>query len=632
MKRLFCACLFILFHLASNAQDADSISVALAKASHDSVRVKILSYQSENAPDGIWEGYTVQLKELTEKKLTEENDARLKKFYAKYLAVALNNLALDESNKGNNDQAETYWEESQKMAHEAGDLSLEAIALSNVCRQYYNGGQLEKAFDGFHQALKIHRLLGDSSRIATSLNYLGDIYRTQKDLQNAAKSYAEALHMLLAVHDTVRLADVYNRLGMVATMKNDEEGAMTYYTNALSIYERKGMKRGAINIQFQLGKMKAKIGKMKESLPYYYRTLAMLKNTEQNYILMHCLSSMGQAYYFLGQLDSATHYFQQHILIDKDFKYPDILLETTKLSYKIQKQRGNMTMALGMHELFLRASDSIYNDASRKAVLKSQYKYEYDKKALLDSLKTETEKNVMEARLAQEKTQRYGLLGGIVLVLMTAGFGFSQYRAHQRLKELKLRNQIASDLHDEVGSAISSISLFAGMARMKRGENTEVLVEKIEETSRETINTMSDIVWSIEPANDNFQNVLRKMKQFGEQLTASLNIDFKFIVEPGIDKLSLDMKQRKNIYLVYKEAVNNSCKHAQPTAITVTLRKNSGAIVMTVLDNGLGFDVNQKSSGYGTGSMKARTADLNGNLAIISSAETGTSITLTVPL
>lgn len=704
----------VFLNVIAFAQTPNSISEALAKAPNDSARVRILAHQSETAADGVWESYTVHLKALTEKKLAEESVPRLRKYYAKYLAVALNNLALDESNKGRYISAENYWEESQRMAREAGDPSQEAIALSNLCRQYYNGGQLQKALDGFHRALNVFRATNEKARIATSLNYLGDVYRTQHDLPNAYKSYTEALQILESINDRMRLADSYNRLGMIATMENDESRAVGYYTKALNIYEQKGFTRGVINMQFQLGKLMQKVGKLKESLPYFYETLAMLKKTEQNYILMNCLSSIGQVYYLLGQPDSASQYFNRHILIDKDFKYPDILIESTKLLYRTYKQQGKDALALGAHELYFRATDSIFNDKSRKAVLKSQYKYEYDKKALVDSLKIEneknilearrlkteaeknviaarlvqeqnrrykieteknlaearrlkieteknvleanlireknkryttevekkvaearrlkieTEKNVLEANLIQAKNQRYALMGGVLLLLLIAGFAFSQFRVRKRLEELKLRNQIASDLHDEVGSAISSISLFAGMARMKGGSGNEELVEKIEETSRETINTMSDIVWSIEPANDTFQNVLRKMKQFGEQLTNSLNIKFQFTVQPGIEKLALDMKQRKNIYLIYKEAVNNSCKHAKPTEITVVLRKDSGTLEMIVSDNGQGFDVTRETSGYGTSSMKTRSADLNGRLEITSSAR-GTTVALKIP-
>jgi ligand-binding sensor domain-containing protein/two-component sensor histidine kinase len=220
----------------------------------------------------------------------------------------------------------------------------------------------------------------------------------------------------------------------------------------------------------------------------------------------------------------------------------------------------------------------------------------------------------------------------LIIAIACLAYIIYRYRINQLIKVHQMRNQIASDLHDDVGSAISSISLFAGMARMKQGKEVDELIEKIEETSRETINTMSDIVWSIEPANDNFQNVLRKMKQFGEQLAAPLNIAFRFSTDLDIEKLSLNMRQRKNIYLVYKESVSNACKHAQPTEISVTLQKNSKALVMTVNDNGRGFDANQESSGYGIGSMKARMTELNGKLEIISSTQEGsTRIVLTVP-
>src|SRR5688572_18903853 len=97
LMRLLCPVLALL-HLTSVAQESNTVSEALARASNDSVRVTILSYQSENAADGIWEGYTVQLKALTEKKLNEEKAPQLRKFYARHLAAALNNLGLAESN------------------------------------------------------------------------------------------------------------------------------------------------------------------------------------------------------------------------------------------------------------------------------------------------------------------------------------------------------------------------------------------------------------------------------------------------------------------------------------------------------------------------------------------------------
>ena len=171
-RRLFFIAL-ILFQVPAVAQEGDP----LAKAPNDSVRIQLLSQLSGTAPAGEWEGYTVQLKALAEKKLAEAKSAGLKRFYAKHLAIALNNLGLDASNKGNDKKAAEYWEQCQVVARQAGDLTLEATSLSNVCRQYYNNGQLEKAATGFHQALGIFRLIGDQSRIASSLNYLGDIYR-----------------------------------------------------------------------------------------------------------------------------------------------------------------------------------------------------------------------------------------------------------------------------------------------------------------------------------------------------------------------------------------------------------------------------------------------------------------------
>jgi signal transduction histidine kinase len=197
---------------------------------------------------------------------------------------------------------------------------------------------------------------------------------------------------------------------------------------------------------------------------------------------------------------------------------------------------------------------------------------------------------------------------------------------------MKLRNQIASDLHDEVGSAISSISLFAGMARMKKGKPVDELVEKIEETSHETMSNMSDIVWSIEPANDNFENVIKKMKHFGEQMSSSLNITSEFLCEPAIQRLSLDMLQRKNVYLIYKEAINNACKHSKGSLVKTILRKQDRKLNMTISDNGIGFSIAQDRLGHGIVNLETRASMIGGELSIQSSPQEGTTICLILPL
>lgn len=235
---------------------------------------------------------------------------------------------------------------------------------------------------------------------------------------------------------------------------------------------------------------------------------------------------------------------------------------------------------------------------------------------------------MIEAQLSQERTQRYALITGVLLVMTLAGTAIYRLRTRQRIKELSLRNSIASDLHDDVGSALSSISLFAGVARLNQTMSNESIA-RIEATSRETIENMSDIVWSIKPANDHFGNVLIKMKHFGESVCASAGVEFDFVHDASLEKLSFDMKERKNIYLIYKEAINNALKYAQATRVEARLSKEGKQVILMIRDNGKGFDTSSPVDGNGIKNMEQRALEMDAVFQL-TSGKGGTSVTVSI--
>ena len=171
--------------------------------------------------------------------------------------------------------------------------------------------------------------------------------------------------------------------------------------------------------------------------------------------------------------------------------------------------------------------------------------------------------------------------------------------------------------------------MYAGVIKMNKDEiANSSIVEKIENTSRETIENMSDIVWSIQPKNDDFLNVLKKMKGFGDSILGSAGIQFNFSYINDVEKIILDIEQRKNLYLVYKEAINNAAKYSKASYVESVIEKKGKAVIMKIHDNGTGFNVAEKSnSGNGLQNMKQRANDINGTFEITSDHK-GTTILL----
>jgi ligand-binding sensor domain-containing protein/two-component sensor histidine kinase len=228
------------------------------------------------------------------------------------------------------------------------------------------------------------------------------------------------------------------------------------------------------------------------------------------------------------------------------------------------------------------------------------------------------------------------LISGIVYALY-------QYRINELVKRQEIRNKIAQDLHDSVGSTLSSISVYSQVAKIYKQKNKEKelqdALEKISDTSGEMIVEMNDIVWAINPRNDDMEKILDRMESFARPLLKTKNISCSFSYGPSVTKLNLPMETRKNFYLIFKEAINNVLKYSGCTNMEVFLKQANGNIELKVKDDGVGFDVEdikQKAakslSGNGLVNMKRRAAELKGKCTIESSAGKGTCITLLLPI
>lgn len=230
-----------------------------------------------------------------------------------------------------------------------------------------------------------------------------------------------------------------------------------------------------------------------------------------------------------------------------------------------------------------------------------------------------------------------------ILVTVAILYSVYRYRVNELLKRQAIRNKIAQDLHDNLGSTLSSISVYSQVAKIhgekKQQEELDELLDKIGNTSNEMITEMNDIVWAINPRNDSMEKIIQRMESFAKPLAAARNIRFDLNYEPAAMSVHLDMDKRKNFYLIFKEAVNNAIKYSGAQSITGTVQLNGSHLLLQVVDDGLGFNPatelegNKKSlSGNGLYNMQKRAAEVNGHLDIISSPGKGATIRLSMPI
>ncbi|HOY94682.1 MAG TPA: two-component regulator propeller domain-containing protein [Catalimonadaceae bacterium] len=214
------------------------------------------------------------------------------------------------------------------------------------------------------------------------------------------------------------------------------------------------------------------------------------------------------------------------------------------------------------------------------------------------------------------------------LVVAGSLYALYRYRLNQQLKILRLRDKIAVDLHDEIGSSLNSIAFFGEVAkRMIPEEHPSVAVmDRINTKSKEVMSSMSDIVWSLNTRNDQFDQVLQRLRSFAISIMEPKGCKVGFESFMNTDALRLDMEQRRNVYLLLKEAINNASKYAECTVLSVRFSLEKNVFRFEVEDNGKGFDEETISKGNGYYSMQKRAKDLGASIQIKSNPGSGTRI------
>ncbi|HZN10132.1 MAG TPA: PAS domain S-box protein, partial [Blastocatellia bacterium] len=206
----------------------------------------------------------------------------------------------------------------------------------------------------------------------------------------------------------------------------------------------------------------------------------------------------------------------------------------------------------------------------------------------------------------------------------------------ERLAELEqVRRRIATDLHDDIGSSLTQISILSEVVRQRldrRGAEVSEPLSMIAGASRELVDSMSDIVWAINPQKDHLQDLTQRMRRFAADSFTARGITFRLVLPAVEEDVRLGANLRREVFLIFKEGVNNMLRHAGCTEADVELTFADGRLKLRLSDNGRGFETARGSDGHGLASMRDRAAGIGGQLALRSRPGHGTTLELDVPL
>ena len=225
----------------------------------------------------------------------------------------------------------------------------------------------------------------------------------------------------------------------------------------------------------------------------------------------------------------------------------------------------------------------------------------------------------------------YSLIGILAALLL---YGFYSYRIRQIMKIQKVRNRIASDLHDDIGATLTNINMLSEISRKNLGQpqEAEKFLHRISEEVTSSSQALNDIIWSINSRNDSIEEILLRMRRYAAELFDNSKTNFHLDIDELVTRKKINMEQRRDVYLIYKESMNNIVKHASAHNVWIDVQLQNDMLCLKIKDDGKGFDSSVISSRNGLRNIHSRTEKWKGTALINTSPGKGTSIEIILPV
>jgi tetratricopeptide (TPR) repeat protein len=487
----------------SQTYNSDSLKLGFKTAKHDTDKCSILFNLSKSLLDEKTK-YIKELYQLAEtRSKTNTNNAIETRCFKKYTALALNELALIFYEKGEVIQAIKTHEASLKIREAINDLSGIASSFNNLAIVYYTQGDIPKAIDYFQKSLKMREATNDQRSIAGSLNNLGAVYKNQGNVFKALDYYGRSLTISEKLGNTKGVASCLTNIGIIYQEQGDIKKAYECFTKSLKIHEANKDKSGisillgfiaicyanktniekALMYNEQSLKLKEELedksgiaeildnigncynikGNITLALNYHKKALKMYEEIEYTQGVAGSLNYLGELYYKEKNHQQAIECFSKSLTIANKLQFPDIIKTSALGLYQNYKKINDVGNALNYFELYTRMKDSVANDSTKSAIMKSQYQIEYQSKVTADSVRIAADKKITAIQFQQEKNQRYALYGGLIIVVLFAAFMFNRFKVSQKQrqiieqkeKETQHQKQIIEEKHKEITDSIT---------------------------------------------------------------------------------------------------------------------------------------------------------------------------------
>ena len=550
--------------------------------------------------------------------------------YAKGTATGYSRLALAYKLLTKYDSSFYFFKKSSSLFAQLGNTDGQISALTNIGTLYNRIGSFDSAANYLFMSLKLAESSGNIELQGSTLNSIGLLMQDQKKYGEAIEYFLRSLKLNEESGKSKSIAISCENLGNTYLLKDDYQDAHNYFIRAKETYLLLEDNRSLGRVNINISELLRKQGKYKESVESAKVAADLYRKIGNQNGMAFAYLSLAVTNLELRQFAPAKTFAQQALEIASGTGNRQVELQCYETLHKIYYQSGEYKKA---YEYMLKSAainDSLFNEKKETIVSELQTKYQTEKKEN-EILLLSKEKELSDAKIKRQEILRNSLIAGSLLMLTIGLLLFNRYRISQRQRQQAERMRISSDLHDEIGSTLSSISMYSAYANDKPAEAGNILTE-ISSMSGQMIEDMNDIIWAINPNNDGFGKTIDRLYSYASKMAQSKNIELDFKNIGAFEEISLTMEQRKNIYLICKEAINNAVKYSGCKSLTLTFSLDGKSLSALIRDDGDGFDTTLNFDGNGLKNMKRRAEELTATIFLQSEKTIGTSVKMDLPL
>ncbi len=567
--------------------------------------------------------YLTQLKDLTK-------DPKNKKAVINYASAS----GLFYKNQGKYKEALPYLLEALRLVGPDGDKTSRAGQMLNVGNAYYSLGDLRNAAHYHLQSLALFEEVKNKRGQSFSLQNLGNDFFDLEQYTVAEKYLLQSEKLKNELGDKRGVLTSWMTLGGVYQQTNKFDLSASYFNKALARAREFKSVMEESQALFNLGSLLKTMKKTEESRERFSEALILARQLGDS-----VLTSRINTYLVLLQNDAQKETKEEITLLRNiDISLEKGALPNTMEGYfelaewyasRRQFEKAFEKLQAGQH-----LKDSIIGNEVIVQLKKLEEEYKNDKNEKEIALL----KKDQELQTLAVSRQKVVMVAVIIAFFSLAAIGallINRYRvlnrARRQIEMEQMRNSIARDLHDDIGSTLSSINILSKVALHEKNKNIENYLQLIGDQSSRIMENMGDMVWSINPKNDSLDQVIIRMREFANEILEPLNIDYHFS-ENIKTVVGLDADKRKGLFLIYKESVNNAAKYSEGKRIEISIHQTDSTLQLSVKDDGKGFDEQTIKAGNGLHNLRERAKEMNAVITIDSTIGKGTEVTLTLPL